>query len=77
MRRIILPSVACMALQYFSTLFKKYMIFGKKVFEHEMCFFPLQHQSETFLILRRIQRDVITNAHRALCEMRDFIVTVK
>jgi len=37
-RMHLLPSVACPALQYFSTLSHKRTIFGKEVTEHEMCF---------------------------------------
>ena len=35
--RIILPSVACPALQYFPTLSHKRQDFRKKVIEHKMC----------------------------------------
>jgi hypothetical protein len=41
------------------------MIFEKKVIEHEINFFsfPLQLMSQTFLILRRTERDVIQNVY--------------
>ena len=57
MRRIMLSSVACLAVPYFSISQKEHD-FRQKVFEHDTYFF-LQRFSETFLILSRIERDVI------------------
>ena len=60
----ILSTVACPALHYFSTLSDKRHDFRKKkVTEHEMCVFSLQFLSETFLILRRTERDMIKNVY--------------
>jgi hypothetical protein len=66
MRRIILSSVACLSVTYFSTLSDKRHDFRKKVIEHKMCVFNfLPLLSETFLILKIIQRDIIINVHRS------------
>ena len=60
----ILPSVAGPDLQYFPPLSHKRHEFRKNVIEHKRCvFFSLQLLSETFLILRRTDRDMIKNAY--------------
>ena len=66
----ILSSMACPALQYFSTLSKKGTIFDKKLLDTKcvICFF-LQLLSAIFLTLRRIQRDMIKNVYRSACEV--------
>ena len=54
MRRIVLSSVACPAVSGFSTFSRKnYTNFGEKII--------FWSNFETFLILRRIQRDIIIN----------------
>jgi hypothetical protein len=56
----ILQYVACPALLYFSTLSNEGKIFGKKSLNIKCVFrFSLQLVSEAFLILRRIERDMI------------------
>jgi hypothetical protein len=64
MRRIILSSVACSALPYFSTLRRKRHDSRKKVFERKECF-DFLYNFETFLILRRIRPDM----HRCSCKI--------
>jgi hypothetical protein len=45
-------------------------IFGKKLLNTKCVFwFSLQLLSETFLIIRRTERDMIINAHRSSCEI--------
>ena len=58
MRRNILLPVACQAPPGFSTSPHTRYDFRIKVTEHKMCHFCLRLSSETFLILRRIQRDL-------------------
>ena len=60
MSRIILPSVTCPDLQYFFTLPNKRHDFKKK--KVTLFFlFSLQILSETFLILKIVQRDAVVN----------------
>jgi hypothetical protein len=66
---IILSSVACLAVPYFSTLSHKRHDFWKKVTEHKMCVLIFStSSSEILLILRRIQRDII-NVQRYSCKV--------
>jgi len=59
-----LPSVDCLALQYFPTLSHKRNDFRRKVIEHKMCVSSfLKLLSGTFLILWRNERDMIKNAY--------------
>jgi hypothetical protein len=54
----------------FSTLFHKWHDFRKNFINIKCVFwFSLQLLSETFLILRRIRRDIIINVHRCSCKV--------
>jgi hypothetical protein len=68
MRRVILWSVACPNLQYFSILYHKRHNFRQKnLLKIKRVFWlSMQLSSEKFGILRRIQRDIILNVHRTL-----------
>ena len=65
MRRVILSSVACPALPHFSTLsHKRHGFRGKKLPNIKCVFwFSLQLLSETYLILRWTERDIVINIH--------------
>jgi len=63
MRCIILLSVASQTIPYFSTLFKKGTIFGKKDIEHKTRLLILYTTFVTFLILRRIPRYTYISLH--------------
>ena len=70
MRRIILSSVACPAVQHFLTLSINGTTVGKKLLNIKCVFwFSVQVLSKTCLILRRTQRDFIINAHRSACKV--------
>jgi hypothetical protein len=65
-----LSSVACLAVQYFSTLFHKPLDFREYVTEHKMWVLIFSKRlSETFFILRRNERDVIINVYWSLCKL--------
>jgi hypothetical protein len=62
--------VACPAVPYFSTLSHKRHDFRKTVTEHKMrVLISLRLLSQTFRILRRIERDTIINVHRYSCKV--------
>jgi hypothetical protein len=66
----ILPSVACLALQNFSTLSKKGTIFEKKShWTQDVSWFFLKLLSETFLILKRIERGMIEKFYWSSCKV--------
>jgi hypothetical protein len=73
MRHIFLSSVTCPALKYFSTLSHERHDFREKVVEHKMYVLILSTTSETFLILRRVQR-VIVNVLRSSSKLPVILV---
>jgi hypothetical protein len=75
--RAILSSVVCPAVQYFSTLsHKRHDFRKKKLLNINFVFwFSLQLLSETFLILRRNERDVIKNIYWLSCKV--FVIPVQ
>jgi len=66
----ILSSVACPSLQYFSSLSHKRHDFRKKKKDLKMYVLGFSATlSETFLILRRTEGDMIKNVHRSSCKV--------
>jgi hypothetical protein len=66
MRRIVLSSVARLAVRYYFTFSYIRHDFREKTLLNvtRMFCFSLQRLSESCLILRRIQRDIVINVHR-------------
>ena len=59
---LLLSSVNCLAVPYFSTLSHKWDDFLKKVIEHKRCvLISSKTFVQTFLILRRNKRDIAIN----------------
>jgi hypothetical protein len=76
MRRIKLSAVACLAVPFTFT----YLINGKNFVKmflsiKYLFWFPLQLLFEIFLILRRIQRDIVICVHMSLCKVPIILVT--
>ena len=68
MHRVLLPSVVCLTLPYFFHIISLTARFSDKtVIEHKMCALIFSTTlSEKFLILRRIERDMIKNVYWSL-----------
>ena len=63
-----LPSVACLIIAYFPTFSQKRHDFREKSLNIKcVLWISLQLLSEAFLILRRIERDIIKNVHVVVC----------
>jgi len=67
MRRIILSSVPCLVLKYFSLLPHKRHDF-RNIIEYKMCALIFS-TTEVFLILKRVQQDIITNIQSSSCKV--------
>jgi hypothetical protein len=66
MRRIILSSVLSGSSIFYHIISYMALFKKKKIIEHKMCVVIFSTTlSETFLILRGIQRDIIINVHRS------------
>jgi len=74
---IILSSVACLALLYFPHYLINGRILVKRVLDIKYVFsFPPRLSSETFLILRRTERDIIVNVHWSSCKVPVILVRI-
>jgi hypothetical protein len=74
MRDIILSSLACLPLPYFSTFsHKRQDVRKNRHWTQNMFRFSLQVLSETFLTLRGIQRDTIINVNGSSCKASFFL----
>jgi len=72
--RIALSSVACQPIN-FSKLSHKRHVLQKKVFSQKKCFdFLYNFVSNIFLILSRIQRDIVINVGTSSCEVHVILV---
>ena len=74
MRRVILSSVACLAVLYFSVLSHKRYDFSKKVIDIKCVLVSCTNFYEIFNIVRRIQRDIIIDVRSYSCEVPFILV---
>ena len=66
-----LPSAASLAPPHFSALSHKRRDFQEHVVGHKMCIFGFcKHLFEKFLIIRRIQRDIVITVKMSSCKVR-------
>ena len=75
-----LSSVACLTLQYFSTLSHKRHDFRKKkkVTEHKTRVLSFStNLCATFIVLRRTERDVIKNVYRSAAACKVAVILVR
>jgi hypothetical protein len=77
MRCIILPTAACLSLQYISTLsHKRHDFLGEKIIQHKICVLIFStNLSEIFLVPKIILRDTIINVHTLSCKVP--VITVR
>jgi hypothetical protein len=71
----LLPSVACLAVRYFSALSHKRHDFRNQVIEHKMCVLIISTTlSETFITLRRFRQATIIHVCRSSCKVPVILV---
>ena len=72
MRRILLPSVACLRYHILPHYHIKGMKFGKYLLNIK--YFTLQLLSKTFISVRKTERDIITKVHLSSCTVQVIVV---
>ena len=76
MHLIISSSVPCLAVTYFPTLSPKWQDFRRKTLGNiqRVFIFPLKLKLETFLIIRRTERDIVTKVLKSSCKFLIILV---